>query len=100
MRTSMRSSAITPTRRKVRLVPAPDHGDAGRQAAAHVEGQVFLRALDLARSGLLGELLVRFHDLTNTSRTNRVTVADQAAAGVHWDFEVELAAYLFVPYLR
>src|SRR4051812_40576758 len=82
------------------LIPAPDHGDAGRQAAAHVEGQIFFRALDLARPGLLGELLVSFHDLTNPCRTNRVTIADQATTRVHGNFEVELAAHLFVPPLR
>src|SRR5205814_8706911 len=84
----------------VGLIPTPDHGDARRQAAAHVESQVSLCARDLAGVRLPGELLVGLEYLTHAGRADGMAVADQAAAGVHGDLPIDLAADVFAADLR
>ena len=70
-----------------RLVAAPNHRYRSGQATAHVEGQVPLCIRDLPRAGLFGEMLIRFVNLAYTRRADRVTIADQTATWVHWNFE-------------
>src|SRR3954453_24142822 len=87
-------------KRRFRLVAAPNHRYGSREASAHVEGQEFFRALNLPRAGLFGLVLISLIDLTNARRADRMTIADQAAAGVDRDLPIEFAAHLFVPHLR
>src|SRR5690242_10837590 len=46
-------------------VGPPDHRDRSCQTAAHVEGQKFFRAFDLARAGLVREVLICFVNLAH-----------------------------------
>src|SRR5687767_12925482 len=64
---------------------SPDHRDARRDAAAHVERQIPARAVDLTRAGALGEVLEGLDDLPDASGAHGVAVADQAAAGIDRD---------------
>src|SRR5438552_2561808 len=66
---------------------APNHGHRSRQAAAHVEREESFHVFDLSRAGLFCELLIRFENLANTSRTYRMAVPNQAATCVHWNLE-------------
>src|SRR5690606_34537101 len=70
---------------RARLSHPPDRADAGREAAAHVEGQVALRALDLPVARLAGELDEHLVELANARRADGMAVAHQAAARVHWE---------------
>src|SRR5437762_12077319 len=69
------------------LFASPNHGDGSREAAAHVEREESFCVLDLASTALLRELLIRFEDLANTCRPDRVTVSDYTAACVHRNLE-------------
>jgi hypothetical protein len=62
---------------------APDHGDARRQRAPHVEGQRRPRPVDLPINGLAVHLLKHLDHLSHARRADGMSVGDQAAAGVH-----------------
>src|SRR5262245_22862074 len=79
----IRNSNCLQTRRARRSIASPDHRHGSREAAAHVEREKSFRALDLLRASLFGELLIRFKNLSNTSRSDGVTIRNQAAARVH-----------------
>src|SRR5206468_2639580 len=82
----------------MRLLAAPDHSHRSRKAAAHVKREEFSHVLNLACAGLSGDLLIRFVNLANASCSYRMTVADEAASGVHRNFEWRLG--FFGTYLR
>jgi hypothetical protein len=81
---STSSSKLSVTRRahvatcaqQMILLASPNHGDGRREAAAHVEREEFFCVLDLVSTGLFRELLIRFENLANTCRPDRVTVSD------------------------
>ena len=60
----------------ITLIAAPNHGHRSRQAAAHIECEELFHVLDLSRVCLPRELLIRFENLTNTSRAYRMAVAN------------------------
>src|SRR5262249_13958428 len=68
-------------------IATPNHSDGSREAAAHVEREKFFRVFDLPRARLFRQLLICFENLANSSRSDRVTVGDQAAACVYWNLE-------------
>src|ERR1051326_2539635 len=80
------------------LLASPNHGHRSRETAAHVERKEFFHVLDLARTGLLFELLICFKHLPNAGRSYRMAVADQATACVHRNFERRPG--FFRPHLR
>src|SRR2546423_11657208 len=101
MRIWTRSAAITRTPRNCqKLIPSPNHGDASRETAADVEGQIFFRACDLTSAALFRQLLERFVDLPDTRRANRMTVANQAAANIHRNFPANFPSDVFAAHLR
>src|SRR4030095_16722158 len=61
---------------------SPNHHDASRHAAAHVEGQKSLDALNLAIAGGPSELAIRFDHLANARRPDGVAVAHETAAWI------------------
>src|SRR5205085_1714234 len=69
---------------------ADDKTDAGRAAAADVEGCDARGALDLILAGGPGDLLVGVEHLAGAGRANRMTGADQSTARV----DGQLAAHL------
>jgi hypothetical protein len=58
------------------LIAAPNHRDRRSQAAAHVERQITFRIWNLTRAGLLGQMLIRFENLSHSGRANRMSIAN------------------------
>jgi len=67
----------TPVRLAPRtLIAAPQHRDARRQTAAHIEGEITFCVWNLPLSGLFGQMLIRFNNLPHAGRSDRMAVAD------------------------
>src|SRR5256885_15048358 len=58
------------------LISAPQHRDRSRQTSAHVESQITFRVRNLSLPGLLGQMLISFEHLPDTSRAHRMTISD------------------------
>ena len=71
-----RAALTSRSAQQVTLFASPNHGDGSREAATHVEREESFCVLDLASTGSFRELLIRFENLANTCRPDRVTVSD------------------------
>src|ERR1051326_4585617 len=81
------------------LIPTPQHRDAGRETAAHVESEIALRVWNLPLAGLFAQMLISFDHLANAGRAHRMAVADQSTARIHRNLERELPFHSFIPHL-
>src|SRR5436190_16385936 len=82
------------------LLASPNHGDRSSQTSAHVKREKTFYPFNLARAGLVAQLLVGIKNLAHTRRTHRMAVANQTAAGINRDFPCDFAFNVFAPDLR
>src|SRR5882724_1265951 len=61
---------------------SPNHHHVGGHAAAHVEREKTFDTLNLVFASGPGELAIGFDHLSNASRSDRMAITHQAAAGV------------------